>query len=144
MRDLPLVDQLLRGQLAIDWAPVRMVSDDPAKGLGRAARDDLLFSKLTAAMGEPQRRMELVSGYFVPAEAGTRALAGMAARGVEVTVLTNAFEATDVPLVHAGYVRRRKPLLQAGVRIFELRGSDAAASPGNRAPTRARRGEPRD
>ena len=127
--DLPLIDELLGGRLALEWAPVRMVSDDPAKGLGRARRNDLLFSKLTAAMGEPKRQLGLVSGYFVPAKDGTQTLTALAGRGVEVTVLTNALEATDVPIVHAGYAKRRKPLLRAGVRLFELRGSDAAGSP---------------
>ena len=129
MRDLSLADQLLEGRLPFDWVPVRMISDDPAKGLGLANREDLLFSKLTTTMGPPQRQLELVSGYFVPGESGTNSLAKMAARGVEVTVLTNALEATDVPIVHSGYAKRRKPLLKAGVRVFELRGPDAAARP---------------
>jgi len=37
------------------------------------------------------------------------------------TVLTNSLEATDVPVVHAGYAKRRKPLLAAGVRLFEMK-----------------------
>lgn len=129
LRVLPLVNELLQGALDFEWAPVRMISDDPAKGLARAARDELLFSRLKATMGEPKRKMGLVSGYFVPAKAGTRALVEMAQRGVDVTVMTNALEATDVPIVHAGYAKRRKRLLRAGVRIFELRGGDAAAAP---------------
>lgn len=129
VRDLPLIGQLLERRLAFEWAPVRMVSDDPAKGLGRAARGDLLFSQLTTSLGAPEHLLGLVSGYFVPTEAGTRTLAGLAARGVKVTVLTNALEATDVPVVHTGYAKWRKPLLQAGVRIFELRRPDAAERP---------------
>lgn len=129
VRDLPLVDHLLQRRLDLEGASVRMISDDPAKGLARAAQNELLFPRLKKAMGEPRRQLDLVSGYFVPAEAGTRTLVEMARRGVEVTVLTNALEATDVPIVHAGYAKRRKSLLRAGVRIFELRGSDAAASP---------------
>ena len=38
-----LVDELLRGVLPLLWAPVRMISDDPAKGLGRAAPSFLSF-----------------------------------------------------------------------------------------------------
>ena len=128
VRRLPLVDLLLQHRL-FEWAPVRLVSDDPAKGLGRVAQNDLFFSRLTARMGEPKRELGLVSSYFVPARTGARALAAMAARGVEVTVLTNALEATDVPIVHAGYAKWRKPLLRAGVRIFELRGPEAGARP---------------
>jgi cardiolipin synthase C len=63
----------------------------------------------------------VVSPYFVPTAGGTAYLAALARSGVEVNVLTNALESTDVPAVHAGYARRRKPLLQAGLRLFELR-----------------------
>jgi cardiolipin synthase C len=126
---ISVADLLAEGRLAFHWSPVRMISDDPAKALGRASPDDLLFSKLTASMGAPERSLDLVSGYFVPAKAGTRALVAMAKRGVQVTVLTNAFEATDVPIVHAGYAKRRRALLGSGVRLYELRGSDAAPRP---------------
>jgi cardiolipin synthase C len=44
----------------------------------------------------------------------------MAGRGVKIRVLTNALEATDVPAVHAGYAKRRKALLDAGIALFEL------------------------
>jgi putative cardiolipin synthase len=45
----------------------------------------------------------------------------MAKRGLRVTVLTNSLEATDVPVVHAGYAKRRKALLEAGVTLYELK-----------------------
>ena len=44
-----------------------------------------------------------------------------AERGVRVTVLTNSLAATDVGAVHAGYKRYREALLEAGVRLYELR-----------------------
>jgi putative cardiolipin synthase len=39
---------------------------------------------------------------------------------VKVSILTNALEATDVPIVHAGYAKRRRQLLQAGAVLYEL------------------------
>jgi putative cardiolipin synthase len=131
--DLPLAGQLLQARVPFEWAPVRMVSDNPAKALGRARRRELILRKMVATMGEPKRRVDLVSGYFVPTRAGTRSLAALAARGIEVNILTNALEATDVPIVHAGYAKWRRKLLRAGVRIFELRRPDAAARPVRRA-----------
>src|SRR5690606_12233388 len=47
--------------------------------------------------------------------------------GVEITVLTNSLEATDVAAVHAGYVKRRKPLLQAGVQLYEIKQQSSVA-----------------
>ena len=42
-------------------------------------------------------------------------------RGVQVTVLTNSLAATDVSAVHAGYKKYREPLLEGGVRLYELK-----------------------
>ncbi|MFN3725676.1 MAG: phospholipase D family protein [Allosphingosinicella sp.] len=126
------------GQLPFEWAPVRMVSDNPVKVLGRARRRELILRKMVATMGEPRRRIDLVSGYFVPTRSGTRSLTALARRGIEVNILTNALEATDVPIVHAGYAKWRRKLLRAGVRIFELRRPDAAARPPR--PARSRPG----
>ena len=73
------------------------------------------------------RELRLVSPYFVPGSAGVEALAVIARQGVKVAVLTNALEATDVAVVHAGYAKRRKSLLAAGITLFELkRGSSGS------------------
>ncbi|HSF32302.1 MAG TPA: hypothetical protein VLK82_17745 [Candidatus Tectomicrobia bacterium] len=61
----PIVRELLEGRLALEWAPTRLVSDDPAKGLGLAAPATLLLQKLQEIMGEPAAEIELVSAYFV-------------------------------------------------------------------------------
>ena len=103
-----------------------MVSDDPAKGVGKARREALLAPALREAIGEPQREVRLVSGYFVPGRAGVDTLAELSARGVDVAIFTNAFQATDVWIVHAGYAERRKSLLKAGIRLFEMYGPGRA------------------
>jgi putative cardiolipin synthase len=45
----------------------------------------------------------------------------MVKRGARITVLTNSLAATDVGAVHAGSQRYRKPLLEAGVRLYEVK-----------------------
>ena len=115
--------------LAVTLAPVRVVSDDPAKGLGLAPRQELLWPALTQAIGAPRRSLRLVSGYFVPTVAGVEAFADLARAGVNVAILTNALRATDVPVVHAGYAGYRAPLLRAGVRLFQLHGIGRAPPP---------------
>jgi len=117
----PFVRDLLSGKLDFEWAATKMVSDDPAKGLGRAASGGLLTDRLGQAIGAPASELELVSPYFVPGSKGVEALTAMAERGVRVTVLTNSLEATDVAAVHAGYAKRRKPLLEGGVKLFEMK-----------------------
>ncbi len=124
VRALPFVAQMVAGSLPFEWAVIRMVSDDPAKGIGKAASDGLLATALYRVIGAPVRELGLISGYFVPTRAGVDALAELAGRGVDVAIFTNAFEASDVWVVHAGYAERRKALLRAGIRLFEMRGPD--------------------
>jgi putative cardiolipin synthase len=121
MRDSTFVDDLVARHLPLEWAATRLVSDDPAKALDRAAPASLVGPQLRQLIGEPARELNLVSPYFVPGETGTSEFSQLAARGVTVRVLTNSLEATDVAAVHAGYAKRRGPLLAAGVKLFELR-----------------------
>jgi cardiolipin synthase C len=121
LRRSQFVQDLVAGNLALEWAPTTMISDDPGKGLGLATPETLMPRKLRQALGEPAARLDLVSAYFVPTASGVEWLTGLAKRGVKVRALTNSFEATDVPLVHAGYAKRRRALLKAGVRLYESR-----------------------
>src|SRR5690606_20031220 len=51
--ELPTIQQLLKGELALEWAKAKMVSDDPAKGRGDIPPQDLLIRKLADIVGEP-------------------------------------------------------------------------------------------
>jgi putative cardiolipin synthase len=121
LRASPFVDDLLSVRLPLEWAETRMVSDNPAKVLGRAPPEEHLIEKLRMAVGEPTARLELISAYFVPSEPGTRFFTDLATSGVEVSVLTNSLAATDVALVHSGYAKYRKALLEAGIDLYELK-----------------------
>jgi cardiolipin synthase C len=63
----------------------------------------------------------MISAYFVPGQPGLVYLTGRAMPGVDVRLLTNSLEATDVPAVHGGYAPYRKALLEHGVKLYELR-----------------------
>ncbi len=120
----------------LEWVPVHMVSDDPAKGLGRAQLRGLIGTRLRAAIGQPQRRVGLVSAYFVPTDSGVRSFAELAESGVSIDILTNSLKANNVAVVHAGYAPARRPLLRAGIRLWELKG----AHPEQRARLKLRSG----
>lgn len=117
---LPLVDQLSDGTLPLCWAEVDVISDDPAKAWGGAKGDGLLAGQLQKAIGHPRQQLGIISGYFVPGAQGVEEICGLARQGVTVCVLTNGYSASDVPLVHAGYAPWRRPLLRAGVHLFEI------------------------
>ncbi|WP_417284881.1 phospholipase D family protein [Comamonas sp.] len=112
---------LVAGSLPLQWAPATLVSDDPAKVLSQAQPQHLLLPQLLPVIGEPQKQLDLISPYFVPTEAGVNAFAQLQRQGVRVRILTNSLEATDVAAVHAGYEKYRKPLLQSGVQLYEMR-----------------------
>ncbi len=118
---MSFVREMAERTLPIDCVPVRMISDDPDKVLGRAARKSLLIEKIRTIFGEPAIRIDLVSPYFVVGATGTDVLGQWRRRGVLVNVLTNALEATDVAAVHSGYAKRRKAMLEAGITLYELR-----------------------
>jgi putative cardiolipin synthase len=121
LRDSRFVQELMAGTLRYEWAVTRTLSDDPSKVLGRARPYQLLSERLSRALEDPKRELQLVTAYLVPTKAGMQALTGLARSGVRITILTNSLEATDVGVVHAGYAKRRKQLLKAGIRIFELK-----------------------
>ena len=153
VRASPLARRLLDRTFTFEWTTARILWDDPAKTLGtEARRDDLMFPRLIQSLGRPDKRLDIVSPYFVPGEQGTASLSAMARRGVEVRILTNSLASSDASVVHAGYAKRRADLLRGGVRIYELkptaveardtdRGIGSSASTGLHAKTFAVDGE---
>lgn len=121
LRSSHIIRELLLGTLALEWAPTRMVSDDPAKGLGKAEPEEMIGHQLLEIIGEPITEVELVSPYFVPTAAGVEAFAALVNSGIRVRIFTNSLAATDVAPVHAGYAKHRKPLLQEGIALYEMR-----------------------
>jgi putative cardiolipin synthase len=128
VRKSSLVEELQARRLALDWAVAHVVTDDPAKTLDDSNRTDvLLFPELMRTIGRPQRSLDIVSPYFVPGDEGTAALTELARRGVRVRILTNSLAASDVSAVHAGYMKRRRDLLVAGITLYELKPQAATA-----------------
>jgi len=122
VRATPLVSALLDRTLAFEWAAAEVVYDDPTKTLDTTERTDvLLFPELVRQMGRPEKMLDIVSPYFVPGDGGTELLAALAKRGVTVRILTNSLAASDEKTVHSGYGKRRRALLEAGVRLYEIK-----------------------
>lgn len=116
------VQGLLSNELDLEWVKTEIVSDDPAKAQGKASPESMLSFQLHHAIGSPQERVDLISPYFVPTATGVLGLSALIHENdVQVRVLTNSYEATDVAIVHAGYMKHRKKLLRAGVKLFELK-----------------------
>jgi putative cardiolipin synthase len=121
IRDSPFVRGMVERRLDFEWSTVRMVSDDPAKGLGRAPPEKLFPEQLREIIGDPVSELELIAAYWLPAATGMEGFVAMAERGVKIKVLTNSLEAADGPYVYSGYAKRRKALLKAGITLYEMR-----------------------
>lgn len=128
-----LIQKLLASSLEFQWVPVSMVSDDPAKVLGKAQPETMLTARLTEILDQPVQSVDLISPYFVPTQQGVQAFGALADQGVQVRILTNAMEATDVIAVHAGYSKYRVPLLKRGIELFEMRRDTTIQKPKEKA-----------
>lgn len=111
-----LFDQLHWGEGVALWDPPGKLAWP-----GRPPFTRTMAGVLHAILGEPRERLMLISAYFVPGEHGSSWLTELAESDVEVTVFTNALEATDVPVVHGAYQEYRNELLESGVALYELR-----------------------
>jgi putative cardiolipin synthase len=116
------IPKLLEGQLAWRIADADLIVDPPEKVLKRSkSTSSLLIGQLAGLDVDPGRRALIVSPYFVPGATGMAYFKYWRSRGVQVDVLTNAYAASDVPVVHAGYANYRILLLEAGVDLYELK-----------------------
>lgn len=119
LRETGFAGRLLRGEIPLKWCKATLISDPPEKVHGRAHARDMLWHYLRRSLGRPETELLLISPYLVPTRSGAMALRRFARGGVRVRILTNSFASTDVGIVHAGYAHWRRPLLRAGVELYE-------------------------
>ncbi len=104
----------------LDWVTAHLVQDSPEKIDKDSDPKEHLTFQLKRLVGEPQKQLDIISAYFVPADVGTEALIKLKQSGVRVRVLTNSYAANDVGIVHAFYAKRREELLKNGVELYEF------------------------
>lgn len=126
--------QALFAQVRHHWVDaLQVISDPPAKAApiaqSRKTEQWLTFDILQTLF-TAREAMWVISPYFVPGNMGSTLFTGMAARGVDVNIMSNSLAANDVPLVHSGYAPYRQPLLAAGVHLWELKPHAAAHTSG--------------
>lgn len=132
MRDSPYADAVRGtdfaqqlGSKSVQWvfARGRVVGDSPEKST--RAGDPTWTKSLAAEVKDEffsaKRELLVSSPYFVPGKPATARLCEVAAGGAKVCILTNSLAASDVPLVHSGYSKYRRKLIEGGVEMYELR-----------------------
>lgn len=118
------VEQYLDSDLSLyQWADYELVFDSPDKNLiDEAETADSIMTPLSKSVRSATDSLLIISPYFVPRKPGVESLSAIQDSGVQVDVVTNSLASSDHLLVYGGYAPVRKPLLQHGIRIFELRG----------------------
>ncbi|MEH6519533.1 MAG: phospholipase D family protein [Halioglobus sp.] len=110
------------------WASYKLAVDSPDKNISsKAAAADSITTPLFESLLSAKNELLIISPYFVPGKSGVEALVQLQERGVAVTIVTNSLAANNQIMVHGGYAPSRKPLLKAGIRIFEVRADASIA-----------------
>ena len=122
LRDTPFYDHLQAGTLPVTIAPAFVLADRPEK-IRLPLDDDSthLGPDLWPLFRRASEELLILNPYFIPGHDGVAALAEAVNRGSRVIVLTNSLASNDVAIVHGHYAKYRKPLLRAGVELYELK-----------------------
>lgn len=146
--DLRLEPGLERFSIAAqDWAAaLAALSRRLHAGTSRVEADDLVGSgirqdlvEVIYALASTARSEVLISNaYIIPSQRTIDSARQLHRQGVKIKVLTNSLATHDVPAVNSHYKQWRKPLLDAGVELYEMR-HDASiqAEISDTAPVRA-------
>lgn len=114
------IDSLMSRDIQLDWVKAEVVKDSPDKIKSKAKKKEHLNFQLIQHLEQPEKKVDLISAYFVPEKKGAKMLTDLAKDGVKVRVLTNSFKANDVAVVHAFYGKYRQNLLEHGVQLYEF------------------------
>jgi putative cardiolipin synthase len=111
-----------------DWAEgqrdvgeVRFLHDP----VGRKREERGIGNELLDLMRSASDSLVIESPYLVPSRAFLRGLREVLGRGVTVRVLTNSLNSTDNLLAQAGYVGKKRKLVNMGVEIWEFSGPES-------------------
>ena len=119
--DSSIDTDLLNKRIPFRWTDMQFLSDDVGKLTKSVPADTNLVQQLRTLLGRPDKELTIISSYFVPTKDGVDTLVELADSGIDIKILTNSFDATDVTAVHSGYSQWRPKLLKSGIKIYELK-----------------------
>jgi len=106
---------------AYAWGQAELLYDSPEKiSSGREKTEYHLAPKLAPYLNGVEKELIVITPYFVPGKDGVAFFRDLQQRGVRVRILTNSLSSNDVAIVHSGYAKYRKKLLQAGIELYEI------------------------
>ncbi|MGO8974221.1 MAG: phospholipase D family protein [Steroidobacteraceae bacterium] len=114
---------MISGRLPLVWANSRVVCDSPdKKDVENGARPGRLMApQVSQAAALVQTELLIVTPYYLPAKHEIQLVEALRGRNARVAILTNSLESAPLLLAQAGYSGYRKPLLEDGAEIYEVR-----------------------
>ena len=132
-----LSEEMDAGRLDLVWAEAEAFADSPDKVINHKRRwlpgphreEPSVRKSLMSELVLARQDVMLSSPYMVPDRYVMEDIREGRLWGLGITLITNSLASTDEPLVHAGYQRYRREMLDLGVELYEV------------APSRVRRSE---
>jgi putative cardiolipin synthase len=122
LRNSDFVHDMKNREARFYWGPANAVADSPSKFLNSPDdKETHLGPQLFPLLEQIESEMLIISPYFVPGDELVAFFKGLVDKGVKVTIVTNSLAANDVGIVHAGYSKYRRALLEAGVQLYEYK-----------------------
>jgi putative cardiolipin synthase len=104
------------------WVPYQFIYDSPNKATKLGVDESqTMIPPMRDVILAGRSEVMIISPYFVPTDKTIQGFARVREKGVDVTVITNGLASNNHLVVHSGYAPKRKPLLEHGVRILEVR-----------------------
>ncbi|MDB5927817.1 MAG: phospholipase D/Transphosphatidylase [Betaproteobacteria bacterium] len=127
---------MVSGKLPLAWASAQLVYDSPEKRrVDKGERPgNLIYPPVIDTTQAVQSELLIVTPFFVPGPSGMELFKALRERNVRVRVLTNSLEATPELMAHSGYMHYRRPLLEEGIELYEVRAQLGTASGSGESP----------
>ena len=101
------------------WAKTEIIIDSLERFEGGS---ESAFAQLTSELAESaEHGFVIETAYLIPTKEAIARIAELTESGLRVRILTNSMQSNNHSSVHAHYMKYRKPMIEAGIELHELR-----------------------
>lgn len=114
--------ELIRNKQVTEYkGNAEILYDSPLKVVTSRDKEEYhLVPKLRPYINKAEKEIVIVSPYFVPGKEGVALFKQAVDKGIKIKILTNSMKSNDVTIVHSGYSKYRKDLLEMGIELYEV------------------------
>jgi putative cardiolipin synthase len=129
-------EELAEGRIELHWAEAQAFADAPDKVINHTRRwlpglrrhEKTVRHGLMSELLLARQEVLVSSPYLVPNPEVIEDIREGRLWGLQISVITNSLASTDEPLVHAGYQRYRREMVDLGVKLYEVAPSQVRRS----------------